>query len=151
MKRMIAFLIIFVMMLGVKFVQENNLPRYDYEKLIVVTKLEKLFDAEKIENGNQFYFIFDNNRGEKVLKELNIENIDGLVYYFDKNLGVDFIKNKLDFYYEAAEKIDELEIYYGFDSSYPNFTYLNGKKINVQIVKNSTNIIVGYPMILCGY
>lgn len=151
MKRMIAFFIVFVFLIGIKFVSENNFPEYEFERLIIISKSSSLFDCEKIKNGNQFYYTFDNKTGQEVLKNLKIDEIDGLVYYFDKTEDIQSIKNKLNFVYKTREVIKGMEVMYGYDSSYPDFNYIDGKKTNVQIVKNSTNIIIGYPMILCGY
>jgi len=151
MKRMIALFFVLVTLFGIKFLNEKTFPCLNFQKLIIISKYSELYDREKVQNGNQFYYTFNQEEGLKALKEINIPKIDGLVYYFDKKIGLDFIKNKINFSYEAKEEIEGMKIFYGYDKSYPDFRFLNGKKINCQIVQNSTNIIVGYPMILCGY
>ena len=127
------------------------MPNHQFEKLIVVSSSATLLNCEKLENGSQYYYLLNSKEGKKILKEISIQDIDGIVYYLDKAVGLKGIINKLDFFYQGREKIDGLEVYYGYDSSYQDFRIIEGKKINVQIVENSTNIIVGYPMILCGY
>lgn len=151
MKSLIVFFVAIFILIGFKVVYENDMPNYDFEKLVIVTNSDSSFDSEKINNGNHFYYTFDNIKGKKVLKNLNMSEIEGLVYYFEKDFTIDKIKSKLDFCYSSQEKIDNLNIFYGYDSSYPDFRYVEGKKVNVQIVENATNFIVGYPMILCGY
>ena len=151
MKRMIVFFIVFVFLIGIKFVSEERFPYYKFEKLVVISQTSNMFDCDKIKNGNQYYYTFDNKIGKEILKDLKIKEIEGLVYYFDKSTNLQSIKNKLNFAFKSREVIKGLEIMYGYDKDYPNFNYINGKKTNVQIVKNSANIIVGYPMILCGY
>lgn len=151
MKRMIAFFVVVAILIGIKFINRNNLPNFEFEKLVVISQVSNLFDQEKIQNGNQFYYTFDKINGKNIIKNLDNKDFDGLVYYFNKSVGIDRLKNKFDFVYKGKENIQNLQIYYGYDSDYPDFVFLNGKKVNVQLVENSTNIIVGFPMILCGY
>lgn len=150
MKRMIAFLFVIIFLAGFKIIYENTFPELKFEKLVVISQNPSLFDCETLRNGNDYYFYFNEKESQNALKNLNIENIEGLVYYFDKNINLEKIKNKLNFYYKG-QSIDNMVVYYGYDSTYPDFRIIDGKRINVQIVKNSTNIIVGYPLILCGY
>lgn len=151
MKRMIAFFVVIMFLFSLKFINENNIIKYKFDKLLIVSQCDSLYDVEMIENGNQYYYTFSYQQGKEVLKEIKLGNIDGLVYYFDKSIGLEKFKNNLDFCFESQEKIDGLKIFYGYDNSYPDFRYIDNKKINVQIVENSTNIIVGFPIILCGY
>lgn len=148
MKRMIAFFIVFIFFIGLKIAGENNLPYWNYDSVIIVSS-NAIFEKQYIQNGEDFYFTFDKNEGETVLKDLNIKEIKGLVFYFN-NIDINNLLNKIDFYFDGTD-VEGMKVYYGCDSSYPDYRYINGKKINVQIVENSTKTIVGYPMILCGY
>lgn len=148
MKRMIAFFIVFIFFIGLKIAGENNLPYWNYDSVIIVSS-NAIFEKQYIQNGEDFYFTFDKNEGETVLKDLNIKEIKGLVFYFN-NIDINNLLNKIDFYFDGTD-VEGMKVYYGYDSSYPDYRYINGKKVNVQIVENSTKTIVGYPMILCGY
>lgn len=150
MKRVIAFLILILFLAGCKIVSLNNVPDFDFESLIIISLNSSLYDTSNIQNGNQYYYEFDKKSGEKALQNLQYDEIEGIVYYFEKDYDIKQIKNKLDFCFEG-EKVDDIEIVYGYDKNYPDFRYINGKKVNVQIAENSTNIVVGYPLILCGY
>ena len=116
--------------------------------MIVISKTTQ-FDREYLQNGEDFYYNFDKIEGQEVLKGLDVNEIKGLVFYFE-NIDINDLFNKTDFYYKG-EEVDGMKVYYGYDSSYLDFRYINGKKINIQIVQNSTKTIVGYPMILCGF
>lgn len=150
MKKLIAFFICFILLGGVKFIKEDNLPSYDFQKLIVISKQLNQFEVESIKNGNQYYYTFTQENKEK-LKDIKIKEVDGLVYYFAKEKGLENIKEIFDFSYASKEEIDGLDIWYGYSNDYPRFNIIKGKMVNCQIVENSTNIIVGFPMILCGY
>lgn len=50
-----------------------------------------------------------------------------------------------------TEKVDDIFILLCYDSSLPNFAYLDGQKINTQIAINKNEINIGYPLLLIGY
>lgn len=150
MKRMIAFFIAIGLLIGVKFACQSNSLNYDFEKLIIVSSSECLYDTDFVRNGNKYYYSFDKNQGEKALENIKSEEVEGLVYYFDLNYNLKNLKNKLDYCYKGGSA-SGIEIYYGYDKQYKDYRIVNRKKVNVQIVKNSTNIIVGYPLILTSY
>ena len=150
MKRMIAFFIVISLIVGIKFMSQESIPQFNYEKLVIVSKLNSLFEIESVKNGSDYYYTFDKILGEKVLKNINKEEIESIVFYFDRDYSLKKIQNKMDYIYKGGS-VSELEIYYGYDKDYSDYRIIDGKKVNVQIVKNSTNIIVGYPLILTGY
>lgn len=147
MKRLIAFFILIVLLIGVKFINNDFPQDFKYEKIVVITKSQALFDGEYIKNGNQYYYTFDYENTPKFEEQ----DIDGVVYYFNSQTNINKIKQSLNFCYQSGQDIDNMKIYYGWTNKYQNFRIVNNKKVNVQIVENSTNIIVGFPMILCGY
>ena len=151
MKRMIAFLIAVLGFLGIKVSTENRLPSYNFEKIVVVSKKDDLFESQKIKNGNQFYYSFDFSEGKEVLSQIKVNDFDGLVFYLDKNSSLNAVLNNLDFCFKGKSEIENLQTFYGYDKNYHDFRIVDNKKVNVQVVVNSTNIVVGYPLILCSY
>lgn len=151
MKRMIAFFIVVISLFGIKIFTENNLPNCNFEKLVVVSSSDSLFEGEKLKNGNHFYYTFNYQQGRGVLNDLKASQIEGVVFYYDNSINVEELLNTLDFYFKSKVQIEGIEIFYGYDGDYTDFRYIDGKKINVQVVINSTNIVMGYPLILCGY
>ena len=146
MKRMIAFLIIILLLIGFKFI-DNNFAKYHFQKFIVVSKISALYNTPVVKNGNDYYYAF---RDRAVLDEINMNDVEGIIFYFDKSMDINILLNEMDFYYKGGI-VNDIQVFYGYDSDYAEYNLIDNKKINVQIVENSTNIIVGYPMILSGF
>ena len=49
------------------------------------------------------------------------------------------------------ESVDNMTIYYFYDSKLPKFVNIDGKKINLQMAISQSEINIGYPLILNGY
>ena len=148
MKRMIAFFIVFIFLIAINFIPKNCVNFSNFEKLIVISSQEN-FDSDFVKNDNHFYYTFEKEEGKQLLKNIDFGEIQGLVFYYSKDKLSYLLKN-VDFYYQGQD-VEGMKVYYGYDNAFPNFNYIDGKKFNFQIVEKSTEIVLGYPMILCGY
>lgn len=150
MKRMIVFLLLIMLLGGILVFKENHrLDEFDYYKVTLVSKdYNDSLKAYASQNGNQYYYTFDNTQSD----HLNLDSLklDGIVYYINSSFNINKYLNRLDFFYQG-KSAEGYQIYYGYDADLKDFVFVDGKKINVQLVKRSEDIVLGMPLILTGY
>ena len=89
MKRMIAFIFILFALFGVAVIKVNMPKVLDYDRVIIISN--KKLNYSNIKNGNDFYYTFDKNQ-TKELKEINICDIKGMVFYISKQYSIKLTK-----------------------------------------------------------
>lgn len=148
MKKMIAF--IFLILVGLTLMHFKTFPSLDFEKVVVVSENADIDIEDKVKNGNDFYYTISKEMGS-ISKFFKKDDIKGLIFYISPKYSLEKLKKRFDFIFESSEEIDNQKIYYGYDSSYPDFRFIKNKKVNFQLTKNDENWILGYPMILTGF
>ena len=150
MKKMIAliFVIVTLFALNLSFSDDKSI---DFESVVIVSTNSDLDIGEFVQNGSDYYYKLNKQEGTKTLKTLAPNCVKGLVYYVSNKYNLEYFKNKFNFYLSDSSLIEERTVYYGYDSSFKDFNYINGKKINVQLVNDGSQWIVGYPLILTGF
>ena len=133
MKRVIGFFVAVILLIGVCVFKENDYALFNgFSRIIVVSEQEQLYQNYLI-NGNQYYYIFDENADVKQL-DFNIEKL----------------MSNLDFYYQGGD-VEGYKLYYGYYCDFNEFRYVDGKKVNIQIALTQNEIVVGLPLITTGY
>ena len=61
------------------------------------------------------------------------------------------VKDFLKISQSWEQKLQDKEIIYGYTSMFEKCEFVNGKKINVQLVLEGDQLIVGFPLIMTGY
>lgn len=150
MKRMIAFIFMVFVLIGVAFFKQNNTQQYDFEKVVIVSKVDNLINCDVIKNGNDYYYTIKSEEKSKV-DGLNKTDIDAIIYYLPKDLKIDYFKAKFDFNISNPSYVAGRTIFYGYDKNFNDFRLINGKKINFQLACDENNWILGYPMIVTGF
>ncbi len=152
MKRLIAFIFIVILSFLVLLTSKNNkIFDYDYEKVIIVTKNENLLkDCEKIVNGDNFYFIVEKEKKDRV-ENLYFSNTLGVVFYYNKNLTFNSFNKRFNYSLFGGKSIEDREVFYGYDKNYSDYRILENKKVNVQLVRTENEWILGYPLIITGF
>lgn len=152
MKKLIAFFVIIVLLVSIKFFKTNDLFIFqDYSSMVIVT--DKLYDNLnlQIQNGEHFYYNFNNNKEDHLkIKSINSDDIVSYVFYFNNNKRIEDFANIFDYIYQG-ESVEDYLIYYGYYANYNNFRYVSGKKVNFQLVKTAYSWILGFPLIVTGY
>ena len=150
MKRIVVFILATLALVSPLFVKQEKLSFSDATKLCVVSKedIELPQSTQKIKNGEQFYYLFDQNF-DKALS--NFDKIDGLNTYYQKDFKKEELLKKHDVQSYYTSSSAGIEIVYGYTNSYHDFRYVNGKKINIQIAFTDTEVVVGFPLILTGF
>ena len=150
MKRMIAFIFVIFVLFGVILVKDNLPSSFDYTKVVVVSKNDDLCSAEKIQNGEVYYYFLGKD-AKDILDNISGKDIEGIVYYLSNEYDIGFLNKKFDYTLSSPSYVEGREVYYGYDKDYYDFRFIDGKKINVQIANDGNGWIIGYPMILTGF
>lgn len=112
------------------------------EKICIVTD-EEVEEFDSLKTASYNYVLFDSS------EEANRVKPKGIVLYL--NTQLDKLKQQLKLIVDRTEKINDMEITYGFTPQYDGFILSNNKRINTQIVVQGDKIIAGFPMILTGF
>ncbi len=152
MKRMVAFIFIILAFFGVGLFKNDSLDINDYERVVIVSKLDDLTNkGSKVQNGEDYYYYLNYQEGESVRKNLSSYQISGIIFYLSKEYSFNSFNKKFDYTLSAKSIVEDNDVYYGYDKDYSDFRLVGGKKINLQLVKSDNNWILGYPMILTGF
>ena len=148
MKKMIAFIFVIFLFLGIAVAKINFPQKFDYERLIIVS--EKKLDYASIKNGNDYYYFFDKKDKTIFNKNFDITDIKGLTFYISSKYDLNYFSNHFN-YLTSKSEVDKKQVYYGYDKNYYDFRLIDGKKINFQLVKDEEGWILGYPAILTSF
>lgn len=152
MKRVIVFFILFVSLIIFSVYKTENISFADCKKVVVVSNYEyKELDEQPIKNGNDFYHIL---QGEKIdFFTNNISNFKykGLSLYFNDNHNLNYFKNIFNTQFSSPSKVEDYKVYYGYCNGHKGYRMVDGKKINIQLVRTQNEWIAGFPLILTGF
>lgn len=112
------------------------------EKICVVTD-ENVKEFDSLETASDNYVLFNSREQASKVKP------KGIVLYM--NTELDKLKKELNLIVDRTERINDMDITYGFTPQYDGFVLSNNKRINAQIVVQGDRIIAGFPMILTGF
>lgn len=111
-------------------------------------------DLTNLDGISEVFFVQNVDGKQEYVKQENacvidLQRADGIIVIFDKS--VDEVKKILNFQPIKCEKIENMDIFYGYSSLYSKFIYLDGKQSNVQIVAKGDQTIAGFPLIFSGF
>ncbi len=142
---MIGFFVVVITLLALQIDKHRDFEfLQDCDKIIVVSDREIENKNYIIKNGNQFYYEFND------INSLSEEKFSAYNFYFDSSKNINEIISNLSFVYQG-KSVENYQIYYGYYDNYNDYRYVDGKKINVQVVKTPSQIIVGFPLVVTGY
>ena len=100
------------------------------------------------------------NNGEEFIISTRANNVepikDYLIDCFGYCIKIEGVKQTIEHLLDKVqiaktEIIDGIEILYGYVHGFLFSTFINGKKVNVQIAFNDNTVIIGSPIILGSY
>ena len=157
MKKLIALIFLSLMFTGVKFYHSGDFDTLKgYDKVVIVCeklkaeKIENIGFDQQIESGNDIYFIFK-NKSFNDLKAKFKNDFKGVNLYFNNSFSLKDFENMLNLTFSENYKIDSYQVYSSFYEGFLDFKIVNGKKINVQLVKTQQNWVLGFPLIITGF
>lgn len=152
MKKMIVFFILIVSLLFTDYSPKDTFGIFkEVQSVLIVTSKEAENVDKLIENGDEFYYLFEGDKAPKILEKLELfDDIKGINLYFSCDLDLSYFKTKLDYMTDKTD-VEGSDVYYGYYTGYKEFEFIDGKKINVQLAKTDDNWVLGFPMILTGF
>ena len=143
-KIMIGFFVFVILALSLQFVKVNEFDFLDgYNKILIVTEVELQNQRLLAQNGNNYYYEIND------IDSLKEYDYIGVNFYFDKTNLSKLLSSFSNIY--RGKVVGTYDIYYGYSVNFKDSVKVDGKKVNVQIVRTENEIIVGFPLILTGY
>ena len=143
---MIAFLLMIISLFSIKYILPQEQCVKDYEKITIVSdKRYELFEENLVQNGNDYYYTFDNAENG-MLSEFDYKAL--VVYY--KDFDNKNFKSQCDVFYQC-EDVGDYKIYEGYMKGVEKYVMVNNKKVNFQLAIRESDIVIGLPMIVTGF
>ncbi len=150
MKKLLLFFIVIIIGLSINFFKSDDIfsiPNINSVCFVADYSAVKDKNLDFVECGNDA-IVFS-----------NIEDAREIYYDLEpkctvlslQNTSLDQIKDLLKINYSFNQDLEGLTITYGYTPSFDKFQYVDGKKINVQIVEKSDEMLIGFPIIMTGY
>lgn len=132
------------------------------KSLIILASLLLLFvplfrvqktDLLSFEEIGEVFFV-ENGKVEKQTKknfsQAELLKVDGIVLSFEDKTMKE-IQNLLKVKVVKVERVEGIDIVYGYTDLYSGHIFLDKKMVNVQLASSNQRIIAGFPIILSGY
>ena len=103
--------------------------------------------VDKMSNFNIYHY-------DKVIgiKDNRLDNTLGVAYIYPKESAeVNELIEKFSAKIHYTQDLEDGVTYYGYCKGYDKSVEIDNKEINIQIVSNKDNIIVGFPLIMGSY
>ena len=103
--------------------------------------------VDKMSNFNIYHY-------DKVIgiKDNRLDNTLGVAYIYPKESAeVSELIDKFSAKIRFTQDLEDGATYYGYCKGLDKSVEIDGEKINIQIVSNKDNIIVGFPLIMGSY
>ncbi len=86
------------------------------------------------------------------IKDERLDNTLGVAYIYPKDdKRIDELIDKFSAKIHYSQSLEDGVTYYGYCKGLDKSVEIDGKEINIQIVSNKDNIIVGFPLIMGSY
>lgn len=152
MKRVIVFICLIVFLIPLTTIKKKDFLNIDYKKITFISSNPRLiFDGEVVKNGNDFYYIIDKKDEINRIKNINLDDIKGVVLYISKTYDLNYFNNIFNYNLIQTRDVEGKKIYMGYYKGYNDFRLINGKKINFQLVENDDFWVLGFPLIMTGF
>lgn len=125
-----------------------------YQSSIYSFYTDELFEGNGIsvvKNGKYYILSVDGTNAEIIKSKLNNVYGESVTIKNYSNKAKEEIFLSLSQKEVSKETLREIEIYYFYDATLPNFVIVGGKKTNIQVAVTAQNLTVGYPLILGSF
>ncbi len=152
MKRVIVFIFLIILLLPLSFIEKKDCLDFDYEKITVVSEKSNLnLSVNVVKSGKDYYYTVEKESKKIELKDLDFDNVKGIVLYISKKYSIDYFKKIFNYNISYSKIIEEKNIYTGYYKDYDDYRIVDGKKIIFQLVEYKNKWILGFPLILTGF
>lgn len=91
-----------------------------------------------------------NVENEKIKEKYEKYAPKSVIFEFEKQKR-EYVEGFLSLDQTMIQRLNGLEIVYGYTSKFDKFEFVGGKKVNVMIVENDEHLLVGFPIIMTGF
>ena len=129
----------------------QKIPDGVKEMQVYACETPLLGEGDGVDNMTNFniYHYYDKVVG---IKDFKLDNTLGVAYIYAKEkMSIDTLTDKLSIDVIYTQDLEDGITYYGKSRAGNSSVYIDGQEINVQIVSNKDNIIVGFPLIMGSY
>ena len=149
---MIAFFILVVSLLFTNYSSKNNFKTFKEAESVLIVTSQKVEGVDLlVENGEEFYYLFEGEKTQKIFEKLDLfEGMKGVNLYFSGDLTLSYFQKKLDYITDKSQ-VEGSDVYYGYFKGYTGYKLIEGKKINTQLAKVEDGWVLGFPIILTGF
>ena len=152
MKKLISFLLI-VACLCSAFQFKDNAELFDKfkdaQKVCFAMEEECDFAFERQKCG-ELYFNFCAFEEAKKNFESVCERLEGVGFYLS-NVSAKEVLRKLQISQYSQSEVQGLAIYYAYTPLYDDYVWVEGKKVNLQIVEKDGCVVCGFPAVITAY
>lgn len=120
-----------------------------YNEATLITYDELNFDS--VPNGDFKYYTFSKLEENKMLNIFENCEVDGVMLKFSNEVPFSYFKSVLKSNFYQGGSAEGMDIYYGFYQYYDDYIWVDGKKLNFQLVQKDDGWLLGMPMILTGF
>ena len=93
MKRVIVFIFLIILLLPLSFIEKKDCLDFDYEKITVVSEKSNLnLSVNVVKSGKDYYYTVEKESKKIELKDLDFDNVKGIVLYISKKYSIDYFK-----------------------------------------------------------
>lgn len=143
--------IMFLSLLLIGLTNQVKIPQGVSEMQIYSSSAPEISSPEYIDEMSNFN-IYHYSQKVVGIKDKSLDNTLGVAYVYpkDSQTAKDII-DKLNAKVCFEQKLEDGISYYGYIRGLDKSVSIQNKEINVQIVSNKENIIVGFPLIMGSY
>lgn len=151
MKKLAVFCIVVVALILPDFlVQKQSVLDFDSVKAVsFVTDCESAtkFNLDFVQNGSDAIAQVDVKQASELYQKIQPKCI--VLSLDEKDLSK--LTNFLNLKHFYQQNLDDMEIIYGYTDKFEDFTFVDNKKINVQIAVRQGDVVAGFPLIMTGF
>ena len=152
MKKMLSFVLVVVCLSSV-FQFKGGISVFDKfenaQKVCFVSMEEYEFAFEKQKCGD-LCFNFCEFRDAKENFQNVCNDIEGVEFYLS-NVSAKDVLQKLQITQYSKSEVQNMMVYYAYTPLYDDYVWVEGKKVNLQIVEKEGLVVCGFPAVITGY
>ena len=145
----LAIIFLTATLLGLSY--QVKLPSGVKEMQVYSAVTPQIDKCEQVDNMTNFN-IYHYYQNFVSIRDNKLDNTLGVAYIYPKDsVSEKTLIDRLSIDVSFTQDLEDGVTYYGKSRAGGRSVYIDGKEINVQIVKNKNYIIIGFPLIMGSY
>lgn len=147
MKKLAVFIAFILLCVGFMLTEDLSLYNISGLSKVCFVTYDQVDGVETIETSQYNYIYCTPNEAKSLSNKINKV---GVINYFEKTEKAKILKN-IKANISMMEKIDNMEVIYGYSPLYKCSLCIENKKVNFQMAVKEDEILLGFPLILGGF